>query len=227
MGAGLINFFFAIPAVYTIDTFGRRNLVLVTFPLMAIFLLWTGLSFLAPEGSNQQIGLVTTGLYMFMACYSPGMGPVPFTYSAEAFPLHVRDIGMASSTAITWGFNFIISLTWPPLSERLGDTGAFCYYAAWNVFGWVISYFFLPETKNLTLEELDNVFNVKNRDHCGYYVKKMPWYLKKATGRDVEPFPPLYAFAANDGYYPQEKPSVRHAEINPAENNSEKGRVMY
>ncbi|KAL6365959.1 hypothetical protein LRP88_00542 [Fusarium phalaenopsidis] len=191
MGAGLINWLFAIPAVYTIDTFGCCNLLLITFPLMSLFLFFTAFSFMIP---NQQsmIGCVTTGLSVFMACYSPGICPVPFTYSAEAFPLHVPNIGMVSSTSITWCFNFIISLTWPPLRERLGDSGGFCYYAAWNLFGWVMAYFFLPETRNLTLEELDSVFAMRNRDHAGYYLKKLPWYLKYLLFQDVALFPPLY-----------------------------------
>jgi sugar porter (SP) family MFS transporter len=216
MGGGLINFLFAIPAIYTIDTFGRRNLLLVTFPLMAACLFFTGGVFNIPE-SNQQalIGTVTTGLYLFMAVYSPGLGPVPFTYSAEAFPLHIRDIGMASSTAITWGFNFIISFTWPALRAAYGNTGAFCWYAGWNIFGWIFCYFLLPETKNLTLEELDNVFGVSNKEHASYYARKLPWYLKKYILRtDVPPFPPLYEFAGNDGHYPQEKPDTRHIEGN-------------
>ncbi|KAH7234106.1 hypothetical protein B0J15DRAFT_571730 [Fusarium solani] len=230
MGGGIINFLFAIPAIYTIDTFGRRNLLLVTFPLMAACLFFTAGTFKIDEGndySQARIGCITTGLYLFMAVYSPGLGPVPFTYSAEAFPLHVRDIGMASSTAITWGFNFIISLTWPPLTEKITDTGGFCWYGAWNVFGWVFCYFFLPETKNLTLEELDNVFNVTNREHAGYYTRKLPWYLKKYLLRqDVPPFPPLYEFAANDGYYPNEKPSTRHAENYTTRTNSEDDQVL-
>jgi len=41
MGFGIINFVFAIPAVRTIDTFGRRNLLLFTFPLMALCMLLT------------------------------------------------------------------------------------------------------------------------------------------------------------------------------------------
>ncbi|KAM6537960.1 hypothetical protein FALCPG4_003855 [Fusarium falciforme] len=230
MGGGIINFLFAIPAIYTIDTFGRRNLLLVTFPLMAACLFFTAGTFKIDEGndySQARIGCITTGLYLFMAVYSPGLGPVPFTYSAEAFPLHVRDIGMASSTAITWGFNFIISLTWPPLTEKITDTGGFCWYGAWNIFGWIFCYFFLPETKNLTLEELDNVFNVTNREHAGYYTRKLPWYLKKyLLCQDVPPFPPLYEFAANDGYYPNEKPSTRHADNYTTRTNSEDDQVL-
>lgn len=197
MGGGLINWLFAIPAIYTIDTFGRRNLLLVSFPLMALCMFFTGFSFLIPEGTAKLV-CVTLGLYLFMVVYSPGEGPVPFTYSAEAFPLHIRDVGMSSSTAITWGFNFILSLTWPQLVVSFGDTGAFCWYGAWNIFGWVFAYFMLPETKGLTLEELDGVFSMKNREHSGYYFRKLQWYINKhLLGRDVAPFPPLYDFEEN------------------------------
>lgn len=211
MGGGLINWIFAIPAIYTIDTFGRRNLLLVTFPLMALALFFTGGTFTISD-QQTRLGCVMTGLYVFMAVYSPGAGPVPFTYSAEAFPLHIRDIGMSSSTAITWGFNFIISFTWPPLQRAFGDLGAFSWYAGWNVAGWIFCYFMLPETKGLTLEELDNVFSVRNRDHAGYYTRKLPWYLNKyILMRDVDHFPPLYDFAEAklEG---SEKPRAHHSE---------------
>lgn len=79
--------------------------------------------------------------------YSPSEGPVPFTYSAEAFPLYIRDTGMSFATATCWGFNFIISLTWPALVRAFKPQGAFGWYAAWNFFGFVYTYFLLPETK--------------------------------------------------------------------------------
>ena len=85
------------------------------------------------------------------------------------------------------------------------------------------TYFLLPETKvrlplntrklphltilqNLTLEELDTVFNVGNREHGKYYLDKLPWYLNKnVLRRDVEPVPPLYEF----GEYKQRAASVQ------------------
>lgn len=63
MGTGLVNFFFAIPAMYTIDTFGRRNLLLTTFPLMSACLFLTGFGFWAPEGI-QRTSIVATGIYV-------------------------------------------------------------------------------------------------------------------------------------------------------------------
>ena len=110
-GTGVVNWLFAIPAIYTIDTFGRRNLLLTTFPLMSICLFWAAFSFYLPtnpdgEASKAQLGSIAAAIFTFMAVYSPGEGPVPFTYSAEAFPLYIRDIGMSFATATTWGFNF-------------------------------------------------------------------------------------------------------------------------
>ena len=78
-GFGAVNFLFALPAVKTIDTFGRRNLLLTTFPLMSLFLLLTGFAFWIPEDGNARIGVVTLGIYLFGMVYSPGEGPVPFT----------------------------------------------------------------------------------------------------------------------------------------------------
>jgi hypothetical protein len=89
---------------------------------------------------------------------------------------------------VCWGFNFILSLTWPALVKAFSAQGAFGWYAAWNFFGWVYCYFLLPETKNLTLEELDTVFDVGNKQFASYYTAKLPWYFQtKVLRRDVAP----------------------------------------
>jgi hypothetical protein len=110
-------------------------------------------------------------------------------------------MGMSFATATCWGFNFILSLTWPALRDAFTPTGAFCWYAAWNFFGWVYTYFLLPETKALTLEELDTVFDVGNREFSAYYRKKLPWYMSKYVLRkDVEPMEPLFDLHEKGGY---------------------------
>lgn len=99
MGTGILNWLFAIPAFFTIDTWGRRNLLLFTLPFLSFFLLWTGMSFFIDppivDGqvdyasaittpSKSRTGMITAGMCLFEVFYSPGMGPVPFTYSAES-----------------------------------------------------------------------------------------------------------------------------------------------
>lgn len=182
LGIGLINWLFAIPAIYTIDTFGRRNLLLTTFPMLAVFLLFTGFSFWIHE-KTARIACVALGIYLFGMAYSPGEGPVPFTYSAEAYPLYVRTYGMSLATATTWFFNALLSITWPSLLFAFKPQGAFGCYAAWNVIGWwgvltgtcrifsghkgsgvtrtlLTLSLVMAETKERSLEELDAVFSV-------------------------------------------------------------------
>lgn len=127
-GFGLVNWVFAFPAIWvsqknatqgicahylhhqTIDTFGRRNLLLFTFPNMAWALLAAGFCFCLPEGNAARIPLIALFIFIFAgkkikphpsqrgsqitAFYSPGEGPVPYTYSAEVFPLTHREMGM-------------------------------------------------------------------------------------------------------------------------------------
>ncbi|KAF2708535.1 hypothetical protein K504DRAFT_381497, partial [Pleomassaria siparia CBS 279.74] len=189
LGFGVINFLFAFPAVYTIDIFGRRNLLLTTFPLMAISLLFTGFAFYVPSDSTASVACITLGIYLFGVVYSPGEGPVPFTYSAEAYPLYVRTIGMSLATSTTWFFNFVLSITWPSLLARFKPQGAFGWYAAWNLVGWWLVLLFMPETKGKTLEELDQVFSIPTNIHAAYGLRQIPYFFKRyiLRWREVEP----------------------------------------
>ncbi|OQE28655.1 hypothetical protein PENSTE_c003G10139 [Penicillium steckii] len=189
LGWGVINWLFAIPAIYTIDTFGRRNLLLTTFPLMALAMFFTGFSFWIPETSHSaRIGCIALGTYLFGAVYSPGEGPVPFTYSAEAYPLYVRSYGMALATATTWFFNFVLGVSWPSLRNAFTAQGGFAWYAGWCIVGWWLVLLFMPETKNKTLEELDQVFSVPTRFHARYGLRQIPYFFKRYLLRkDVRP----------------------------------------
>jgi len=178
LGFGALNWLFALPAVFTIDTFGRRNLLLFTFPCMAICLLITGFSFW--DGNEQgRVAGVSVGIYLFAVFYSPGEGPVPFTYSAEAFPLYIRDIGMSFATATTWFWNFVLSITWPSLVLAFKPQGAFGWYAAWCIVLWFLILLFVRETKSKTLEELDQVFSVPLGVHAAYGLRQIPYGIKK------------------------------------------------
>ena len=128
-GYGIIGFVFAFPAIWTIDTFGRRNLLLFTFPQMTWTLLAAGLSNLIPQDNKAHLALVALFIYMFIAFYSPGEGPVPFTYSAEVFPLSHREVGMAWAVATCFFWSSILSLTFPTLLASFGAVGAFGFYA--------------------------------------------------------------------------------------------------
>ncbi|UNI20180.1 hypothetical protein JDV02_006296 [Purpureocillium takamizusanense] len=178
-GFGLINFLFAFPAIWTIDTFGRRSLLLFTFPQMAWTLLAAGLCTLIPPGPAH-IGMVALFVYLFAVFYSPGEGPVPFTYSAEVFPLSHREVGMAFAVATCLFWASVLSITFPLMLAQLGVRGAFGLYAMLNILALVMIFLAVPETKQRTLEELDYIFGVPTRVFARYQVTKaLPWWCKR------------------------------------------------
>lgn len=200
LGFGALNWLFALPGFFTIDTFGRRTLLLVTFPLMCIFLLMVGMAFFIPAESKARLAVVALGIYLHCMAYSPGEGPVPFTYSAEAFPLYVRETGMSLATAITWFFNFILALTFPRLLTAFTPQGAFGWYSAWCFIGWLLILMFVPETKQLTLEELDQVFSVPTKKHAAYQLRQVPYFIKRYIfGRKDTPKEYLYPWEGASG----------------------------
>ena len=179
MGFGIINFLFAIPAIWTIDSFGRRNLLLFTFPFMAIFQIVIVIAFSLPSNSKAQHVLVILGMYLFGVAYSPGEGPVPFVYSAESMPLYNRDFGMGIVTSVNWFWNFFISITWPEMNSAFTTAGAFGWYAAWCFIGWWMILLFVPETKDLTLEQLDQVFGFATKEHMRYGMDELRWWISR------------------------------------------------
>ncbi|OAA37413.1 sugar transporter [Metarhizium rileyi] len=196
-GFGLINFLFAWPAVWTIDTFGRRALLLFTFPNMFWTLLVAGLCYLVDkdvENSTARIASVATFVYLFAAFYSPGEGPVPFMYSAEVFPLSHREVGMSWAVATNNFWASVLSLTFPRMLIAMSPTGAFGFYAGLNLVALVLIFLFVPETKQKTLEELDYVFAVPDRTHAKYQLRTvLPWWFRRwFLGRRNETCPPLY-----------------------------------
>ncbi|KAI4235958.1 MAG: hypothetical protein L6R40_006326 [Gallowayella cf. fulva] len=195
-GFGLVNFVFAWPAVWTIDTYGRRALLIFTFPNMAWTLLAAGLCFIIPEENRAHLGLIAFFIFLFAAFYSPGEGPVPFTYSAEVFPLSHREVGMSWAVATCLFWAAVLSITFPRLLRAFHPVGAFCFYAGLNVTALALIFLFVPETKQRTLEELDYVFAVPTRTHASYQLfKALPWwfnrYVRRRKGARLEP---LYQF---------------------------------
>ena len=191
-----MNFVFAFPAVWTIDTFGRRNLLLFTFPNMAWTLLAAGFAFKIPGQGGAHLGVVALFIYLFAAFYSPGEGPVPFTYSAEVFPLSHREVGMAWAVATCLFWAAVLGLTWNSIDDAMGATGAFGFYAGLNVTAFIMIFFLVPETKQRTLEELDYVFAVPTTTHAKYQLTEFaPYWIKKYVlfqkGTQLQP---LYKF---------------------------------
>ena len=95
--------------------------------------------------------------FIFAAFYSPGEGPVPFTYSAEVFPLSHREVGMAWAVATCLGWAAVLTVTFPRMVGAMTQTGAFGFYARLNITALVMIFLWVPESKEGAPEELDSV----------------------------------------------------------------------
>ncbi|KUI53369.1 putative polyol transporter 6 [Cytospora mali] len=201
LGFGAVAFVFAFPAVYTMDTFGRRYLLLLTFPNMAVCLLAAGLSFLLPETSGARVPLIALFIYLFTALFGPGIGPMPSIYFSEAFPLSHREIGAAFTICVNNAVGSALSLTFPSLLARIGPTGAFSFYAGLNILAWVVIFLIIPETKQRTLEELDHIFGVPTRRHILYQVGTwLPWFVMRYVFfQGAAKLRPLYSDGVSSG----------------------------
>ncbi|KAF2177611.1 MFS transporter [Zopfia rhizophila CBS 207.26] len=214
-GFGLVNFVFAWPAIWTIDTFGRRSLLLFTFPQMCWTLLAAGLCYLIPESNKAHLGLVALFVYLFAAFYSPGEGPVPFTYSAEVFPLSHREVGMSWAVATCLFWAAVLSITFPSMLDAMTPAGAFGFYAGLNLVALVMIFLFVPETKQRTLEELDYIFAIPTRRFIKYQTGTvLPWWIRTyILRRKVGPCPALWSFEGHVDGDAEFRETVRRASL--------------
>src|SRR3954451_13014800 len=83
MWFGIINFVLALPAFY-INTLGRKSLLLITFPFLALFQLITAIGLMLPHASIHSRNMVIDRIYLFSVAYSPSEGPVSLVYPLKA-----------------------------------------------------------------------------------------------------------------------------------------------
>jgi hypothetical protein len=101
-------------------------------------------------------------------------------YSAEVFPNVQREQGMAWAVCVNNFFAAILGLTFPIMELAMGHIGAFCFYAGLNVVAFVWIFLWLPETKSLSLEELDQVFNISTSKFISYQFSTwLPWFVRR------------------------------------------------
>jgi len=159
IGEGVF-FFATIPAIYLNDKIGRRWLLLSTMPGVILGLIITGFSFYARDKSSK-VGLYTWGVVTYYLFWGPGMGPVPWTLNSEIYPTYIRTYGVASCTIMNFFGNWLTSYEFLRMERHMTDPGVFIGFYGGIVFlGWIYLIIFMPETKNLTLEEIKKTFSL-------------------------------------------------------------------
>lgn len=154
LGIGFVNLAVTVLAMFYIDTAGRRKLLLLGFSGTCLSLLT-----LCMLSVNQVNGLPYWSvlcLIVYIFSFAISIGPVPHIAMAEIFPLHVRGAGMGLSSISNWGFNTMVIFSFPLLQKSLGIEYTFAIYGIICFLGFLYTYYYMPETKNLSLEQIEH-----------------------------------------------------------------------
>ncbi|KAG5533983.1 hypothetical protein RHGRI_027989 [Rhododendron griersonianum] len=149
---GLLKLIMTGVAVLVIDRLGRRPLLLggVSAMIISLFLLGSYYTFLddAPV-------MAVVSLLLYVGCYQLSFGPIGWLMISEIFPLRMRGRGLSIAVLVNFGANAIVTFAFSPLKELLGAGILFFVFGGIAVASLFFIYFIVPETKGLSLEEIE------------------------------------------------------------------------
>ncbi|CAB1111751.1 unnamed protein product [Ectocarpus sp. CCAP 1310/34] len=150
MGVGGFKLLGEVVAFMLLDRIGRRPLFLVSSVLVTLCLLMVGFAFLL----NWTSMLTLFWLCMFMFTFSLGLGPVTFVVASEIFPVTIRGKAMSVVIFVNRMMSGVIALSYQSMSEAMTPEGSFFFFAALSAISVAFYYFWVPETRGRTLEEI-------------------------------------------------------------------------
>jgi MFS transporter, SP family, xylose:H+ symportor len=153
---GLTNLVFTLIAMSVIDRFGRKRLLLVGALGLAACLGVTAWAFHNGIGGT----LVLASLIGYIAFFAFSQGSVIWVYISEIFPNRVRARGQALGSFTHWFWAAVVSWTFPVIAERSGAS-AFAFFAAMMVLQFVLVLLLLPETKGISLEQIQRKLGIE------------------------------------------------------------------
>ena len=146
---GIVNIIFTLVAIFTVDKFGRKPLLIIGSTGMMI-----GMIALAVFSFTDMIGIgALIFIIIYTASFMMSWGPICWVLISEIFPNTIRSQAVAIAVAMQWVSNFLVSSTFPSLSAwSVG--GTYLIYAIMALLSIVFVWKFVPETKGKTLEEM-------------------------------------------------------------------------
>jgi sugar porter (SP) family MFS transporter len=155
-GVGVVNVIMTIIAISLLDRAGRRPLLLIGLVGMLVSLVTLSLAFANAEALPYLKWIGVGSVMFYVASFAISLGPVFWVMISEIYPLDVRGLAMSLATAVCWISNLVVSFTFPILVKYVGPPVTFAIYAAMTVLAIAFSYWIVPETKGLSLEEIEH-----------------------------------------------------------------------
>ncbi|XVF30460.1 hypothetical protein REPUB_Repub16aG0059700 [Reevesia pubescens] len=149
---GLLKLIMTGVAVLVVDRLGRRPLLLggVSGMVISLFLLGSYYLFL-----DDVSAIAVVALLLYVGCYQLSFGPIGWLMISEVFPLRLRGRGLGIAVLVNFGANALVTFEFSPLEAWLGAGIVFYVFGVIAVLSLIFIFFIVPETKGLTLEEIE------------------------------------------------------------------------
>ncbi|MCR5270609.1 MAG: sugar porter family MFS transporter [Prevotella sp.] len=146
---GVANVVFTFVALYTIEKWGRRTLILIGAGGLALIYLTLGTCYYYEVKGFAMVLLVVAAI----SVYAMTLGPVTWTLLAEIFPNRIRGVAMSICTFALWVGCCTLTFSFPSMNAALGSSGSFWVYALICISAFVFLYRHCPETKGKVLAD--------------------------------------------------------------------------
>ncbi len=150
---GSINLVFTLVAMGTVDKIGRKKLMLFGSAALAIIYALLGYFYYTNVTGFPLLLLVLLAI----AIYAMSLAPITWVILSEIFPNKIRGVAMSVATFALWIASALLVQTFPIFNEYLGTSGTFWIYGIICALGFVFVFKKLPETKNKSLEEIEEL----------------------------------------------------------------------
>ncbi|TLD33099.1 hypothetical protein PspLS_00090 [Pyricularia sp. CBS 133598] len=158
---GVVFLVSTIPAMLLIDKLGRKPMLYTGSIIMFLTMVTVGIvvaKFQHDWPNNPAAGWASVILiWIYIGAFGYGWGPASWVVISEIFPLSIRARGASIGASSNWLNNFAIAFFVPPMFQSLA-WGTYIFFAGFLAAGIAWIYFYLPETKDVSLEEMDRVF---------------------------------------------------------------------
>jgi sugar porter (SP) family MFS transporter len=150
---GSVNLIFTFVAMFTVDKWGRKKLMMFgSIGLTITYILLGGAYYFELKGVA-----VLSLVVIAIGIYAMSLAPIVWVILSEIFPNRIRGAAMALATFALWVACFILTYTFPLLNKSLGAAGTFWVYASICLLGFIFILKKLPETKGKSLEEIEKI----------------------------------------------------------------------
>lgn len=162
---GSANAVFTLVAMFTVDRWGRKPLLILGAVMMAVSMLALGGLF-----HSQQLGLLSLLMVIvYIAGFALSWGPIVWVMLAEIFPNAIKGKAMSLAVAVQWIANLIVSWSFKVIDGNSALNAIFHHGFAYYVYGVmsilaaVFVYRYVPETKGRSLEQIQALWQPKNK----------------------------------------------------------------